>query len=81
MPDNLSKAIQIQRQYDTDTAAGYDATHAGEGDDDPLTLRRVCGFLRMIEARTFRGKASSTPCTMATSHFGWYLPLRVQGTI
>lgn len=52
MPDNLSKAIQIQRQYYTDTAAQYDEAHSGEGGDDPLTLRLLFGFLRMIEARS-----------------------------
>jgi ubiquinone/menaquinone biosynthesis C-methylase UbiE len=52
MPDNLSRAIQIQRQYYTDTVAEYDTAHAGEGADNPLTLRLLLGFLRMIEART-----------------------------
>src|SRR6202040_3955089 len=52
MLDNLSKAIQIQRQYYTDTVDEYDTAHAGEGADNPLTLRLLLGFLRMIEART-----------------------------
>jgi ubiquinone/menaquinone biosynthesis C-methylase UbiE len=52
VPTNTSKAVQIQRRYYTDTAAEYDSAHAGEGDDNPLTLRLLCGFLRMIEART-----------------------------
>jgi ubiquinone/menaquinone biosynthesis C-methylase UbiE len=52
MPGNLDKAVLLQRQYYTDTAAEYDAAHAGEGDDDPVNLRLVFGFLRMIEART-----------------------------
>ena len=52
MPGDLDKAVLLQRQYYTDTAAEYDAAHAGEGDDDPVNLRLVFGFLRMIQART-----------------------------
>jgi ubiquinone/menaquinone biosynthesis C-methylase UbiE len=52
MAGNTSETVQLQRQYYTDTAAEYDAAHAGEGDDDPVNLRLVYGFLRMIEART-----------------------------
>lgn len=60
MPDNLSKAIQIQRQYYTDTAAQYDEAHSGEGGDDPLTMRLLCGFLRMIEARSILDVGAGT---------------------
>jgi ubiquinone/menaquinone biosynthesis C-methylase UbiE len=52
MPGKTEKAVQLQRQYYTDTAAEYDAAHAGEGDDDPINLRLLFGFLRMIEARS-----------------------------
>jgi ubiquinone/menaquinone biosynthesis C-methylase UbiE len=52
MPGNSDKAVLLQRQYYTDTAAEYDTAHAGEGDDDPVNLRLVFGFLRMIEARS-----------------------------
>jgi len=49
---NYNKDVQIQRQYYRDTAAHYDAMHAGEGDDDPINLRLVFALLRMMEART-----------------------------
>jgi ubiquinone/menaquinone biosynthesis C-methylase UbiE len=52
MPSNLDRTVLLQRQYYTDTAAEYDTAHAGEGDDDPVNLRLLFGFLRMIEART-----------------------------
>ncbi len=52
MPSSVDKAVLLQRQYYTDTAAEYDTAHAGEGDDDPLNLRLLFGFLRMIEARS-----------------------------
>ena len=52
MPSNVDKAVLLQRQYYTDTAAEYDTAHAGEGDDDPINLRMLFGFLRMIEARS-----------------------------
>ena len=52
MPRSFDEDILIQRKYYTETAAEYDAAHAGEGDDDPVNLRMVCGILRMIEART-----------------------------
>ena len=52
MPSDVDKAVLLQRQYYTDTAAEYDAAHAGEGDDDPLNLKMLFGFLRMIEAKS-----------------------------
>jgi ubiquinone/menaquinone biosynthesis C-methylase UbiE len=52
MPSDVEKEVSLQRQYYTDTAAEYDAAHAGEGDDDPVNLKMLFGFLRMIEART-----------------------------
>jgi ubiquinone/menaquinone biosynthesis C-methylase UbiE len=52
MPSDVDEAVLLQRQYYTQTAAQYDAAHAGEGDDDPVNLKMLFGFLRMIEART-----------------------------
>ena len=52
MPSNVDKSVLLQREYYTNTAAEYDTAHAGEGDDDPVNLRMLFGFLRMIEART-----------------------------
>jgi len=52
MPSDVDKQVLLQRQYYNDTAAEYDAAHAGEGDDDPVNLKMLFGFLRMIEART-----------------------------
>src|SRR5277367_7113116 len=52
MPSEVDKAVAIQRQYYTETAAEYDAAHAGEGDDDPVNLKMLFGFLRMMEARS-----------------------------
>jgi ubiquinone/menaquinone biosynthesis C-methylase UbiE len=52
MPLNPRKAVQIQRQYYTDTAARYDSMHAHEGDDDPGILKFVWAMLRTIEAQT-----------------------------
>src|ERR1700741_3753121 len=52
MPSEVGKAVAIQRHYYTETAAEYDAAHAGEGDDDPVNLKMLFGFLRMIEARS-----------------------------
>ena len=52
MPSDVDKQVSWQRQYYHDTAAEYDAAHAGEGDDDPVNLKMLYGFLRMIEARS-----------------------------
>src|ERR1700723_1114960 len=52
MPGDVDEAVLLQRQYYTHTAAEYDAAHLGEGDDDPVNLKMLCGFLRLIEART-----------------------------
>src|SRR6202021_2898405 len=52
MPSDVDKQVSLQRQYYSDTAAEYDAAHAGEGDDNPINLKMLFGFLRMIEART-----------------------------
>ena len=52
MSGNVDKAVLVQRQYYTDTAADYDQAHVHEGDDDPINLRLLFGFLRMMEARS-----------------------------
>jgi len=44
MPSDVDKHVLLQRQYYTDTAAEYDAAHAGEGDDDPVNLKMLFGF-------------------------------------
>jgi len=60
MARNYEEAVKIQRQYYSDTAAEYDAAHTNEGDDNPRTLRWVCGLLRMIEARSILDVGAGT---------------------
>lgn len=49
---NTRKAVQIQRQYYTETAAQYDSMHAHEGDDDLNSLKFVLSTLRAVDAKT-----------------------------
>jgi ubiquinone/menaquinone biosynthesis C-methylase UbiE len=52
MPRKADRAVALQRRYYTGTAARYDAMHAHEGDGDSRSLKLVCAFLRMTEARS-----------------------------
>lgn len=52
MPRSTDEAIQIQRDYYTETAAKYDTMHAGEGEDNTVALKYVYSFLDMIQPKT-----------------------------
>jgi ubiquinone/menaquinone biosynthesis C-methylase UbiE len=49
---SADKAVEIQRRYYTDTAAGYDEMHSHEAGDNPRTFRLLCAMVRMVEAKT-----------------------------
>jgi ubiquinone/menaquinone biosynthesis C-methylase UbiE len=52
MSPNTRNAVQIQRQYYTETAAQYDLMHSHEGDDDLNNLKFVLATLRVVDAQT-----------------------------
>jgi ubiquinone/menaquinone biosynthesis C-methylase UbiE len=60
MPANPDRAVEIQRKYYTDTAAQYDAMHANEGATDAVLMNYICGFLRMLQARSVLDVGSAT---------------------
>ena len=55
-----SRAVEIQRQYYTDSAARYDCMHEHEGANDPSITRFVHAFLRMLQARSVLDVGAAT---------------------
>src|SRR6185437_856205 len=53
-------AVQVQRQYYTETAAQYEEMHASEAVDDAKNLATVCAFLRMTGANTLLDVGAGT---------------------
>jgi ubiquinone/menaquinone biosynthesis C-methylase UbiE len=60
MPRDIKNAVQIQRQYYTNTADQYDVMHAHEGDDDSTNMRLVSSLLRMIGPETLLDVGAGT---------------------
>ncbi len=52
MAPNPDRAVEIQRQYYTETASRYEQMHAHEGDDDAFSKKVFHSFLRMLDARS-----------------------------
>ena len=48
-------AVEIQREYYTETASRYDTMHKHEGVDDPATRSLILSVLRSLEIRRFAG--------------------------
>ncbi len=60
MPASPDRAVEIQRQYYTNTAARYEAMHLHEGSGDALGMKFVHSILRMVEARTILDVGAAT---------------------
>jgi len=60
MTAGRDSAVEIQRQYYTDTAARYEEMHLHEGCGDPQGMRFVHAILRMIEARSILDVGTAT---------------------
>ena len=57
---DLPSAIQIQREYYTETAARYDTMHAHEGADDPECRKFIISILRSLEIQSLLDVGSAT---------------------
>lgn len=74
----VDKAVLLQRQYYTETAARYETMHAGEGDADSRSLILVRFLLEMIQAETLLDVGAGTG--RGVRHFRETIPrLRVRG--
>jgi len=52
MTTNPNRAVKIQRQYYTDTAARYEEMHLHEGFGDEVVMKFVQSFLRVVAPRS-----------------------------
>jgi ubiquinone/menaquinone biosynthesis C-methylase UbiE len=52
MSRDSKNALEVQRQYYTDTAEQYDEMHAHEAGDDYANMKFICSLMRMIDVRT-----------------------------
>ena len=52
MSRDSKNALEVQRQYYTDTAEQYDEMHAHEAGGDYANMKFICLLMRMIDART-----------------------------
>ncbi len=53
-------AVEIQREYYTETASRYDTMHKHEGVDDPATRSLILSVLRSLEIRSLLDVGSAT---------------------
>ena len=60
MTEKLDRAVAIQRQYYTETAARYDDMHAHEGDDDIANSKLLHSLVRMVDAHTLLDVGAGT---------------------
>lgn len=60
MPGNRDRAVEIQRQYYTDTAARYEDMHRHESSGDAMTTRFVHAFMRSLDVRTVLDVGTAT---------------------
>ncbi len=56
----LDPAVEIQREYYTETASRYDSMHAHEGADDPECRKFIIAILRSLEVRSLLDVGSAT---------------------
>lgn len=60
MSKTLQEAVQIQRDYYTQTASRYDSMHANESAGDTSTNELILAMLRMAGAKSFLDVGSAT---------------------
>jgi ubiquinone/menaquinone biosynthesis C-methylase UbiE len=60
MTTKLDRAVVIQRQYYTDTAARYDSMHAHEGGTDASITRFMYSLAQMMEIRSILDVGTAT---------------------
>jgi ubiquinone/menaquinone biosynthesis C-methylase UbiE len=60
MAPNPDRAVEIQRQYYTETADRYEQMHAHEGATDPFSMKFFHSILRMIDARSVLDVGTAT---------------------
>ena len=56
----IDPAVEIQREYYTESAARYDAMHKHEGVDDPGSRKLVISILQSLEIRSLLDVGSAT---------------------
>jgi SAM-dependent methyltransferase len=56
----IDPAVEIQREYYTETASRYDTMHKHEGVDDPATRTLILSVLRSLEIRSLLDVGSAT---------------------
>lgn len=57
---SLDPAVEIQREYYTETASRYDSMHAHEGADDPECRKFIISILRSLEIQSLLDVGSAT---------------------
>ena len=62
MASKLSPAVEIQRQYYTETASRYESMHAHEGGTDASVTKFVHALARMLDVRTILDVGTATGC-------------------
>jgi ubiquinone/menaquinone biosynthesis C-methylase UbiE len=60
MPRNSDRAVEIQRQYYTETTAQYENMHRHEGSGDAMTSRFVHAFMRSLDVRNILDVGTAT---------------------
>jgi ubiquinone/menaquinone biosynthesis C-methylase UbiE len=60
MPTKADRALEIQRQYYTETAARYDSMHAHEGSTDASIAKFAYAMMRMLEIRSVLDVGTAT---------------------
>ncbi len=64
MASKLDPAVEIQRQYYTETAGRYDSMHSHEGGTDTSITRFVHAFVRMLDVQTILDVGTATGCSI-----------------
>lgn len=65
MTAKSNRAVEIQREYYTDSASRYDTMHAHEGATDPGSTRFFHAFLQMVGARSVLDVGTATGLSMS----------------